>query len=81
MLFLYYAPFICFGGLIVGVIIGAIIDSERGGSGSSTLSMKSSMPDPLPPEHVEGYHDDRSIADKIDGRLTNIVKNPWEGVL
>lgn len=81
MMFLYYAPLICLGGTLLGVFIGALISSERESSGSGSLTMKSSMPDPLPPEHVEGYHDDRSIADKVDGRLTNIVKNPWEGIL
>ena len=67
MLFLYYAPLICFGGWLIGTLIGACISSGRG-NGASNATFKSSMPDPLPPEHVEGYHDDRSIADKIDGR-------------
>ena len=29
----------------------------------------------------EGYKDTSDIADKIDGRLTNVFTNPWKGVL
>ena len=29
----------------------------------------------------EGYKDTSDIADKIDGRLTNIFTNPWKEVL
>ena len=78
MLFLFYAPFICVGGWIIGAIIGACIGGPKG---STDCHVRSSIPDPLPPEHIEGYHDDRTIADKIDGRLTNVLKNPWEGIL
>ena len=29
----------------------------------------------------EGYKDTSDLADKFDGRLTNVFTNPWKGVL
>ena len=32
-------------------------------------------------KHSEIPHYDGTLADKVDTRFTNIVKNPWEGIL
>lgn len=77
IVFLLVAPII---NIIILIIIACCnADKNRGGYGGDGPIIMSPENHSAPIE--EGYKDDTDIADKIDGRLTNITKNPWKEVL
>jgi hypothetical protein len=67
-------------GWIVGFIIGAIKD-HRPTHHPNYTSSTSSTPTSTTPDQSSVYKDDRSLADKVDTRLSNVFRNPWEGIL
>lgn len=77
IIFLLAAPII---NIIILIIIACRNADKNCGSYNGSGPVIMSPEDHSAPIE-EGYKDDRDIADMIDGRLTNITKNPWKGVL
>lgn len=64
------------------IILIIVLISQEGAKGrhSSNGPVIMSPENHSAPEN-EGYKDTSDLADKFDGRLTNITKNPMKGVL
>lgn len=78
MMFLLVAPFI---GMVIWVIAAFFaLGSDSKHPYEKQTPIDTSLPE-VPPPTEKGYVDDRTLAEKFDGRLTNIVRNPWEGIL
>ena len=77
IIFLLIAPVI---NIIILIIIACCNADKNQGSYGGDGPIIMSPEDHSAPAG-DGYKDDLDIADMIDGRLTNITKNPWKGVL
>lgn len=81
MIFLVILPVISMFIWIIGAIIGAckMIDGKYG----DNVSINTKMPDGEEYKDKVGTpdRDHPSIAQQFDGRLTNVFKNPMEGIL
>jgi hypothetical protein len=64
-------------GLLVWIII-AIVDKQHNYHQPTTPR---NDPPATPQYPLTFEHNDRSLADKLDTRITNIFRNPWEGIL
>lgn len=79
---MFEAIMICMGIFVVAACIIAL----AAGTPPGGISHSSTLPD-LPDgekyvdKNAEIPHYDGSLADKVDSRFTNIVKNPWDGIL
>ena len=73
----------CIAGPVVGWIVGIIIGAIKDHRPTRRTSYTSSTPTPTSttPDQSSVYKDDRSLADKVDTRLSNVFRNPWEGIL
>lgn len=74
MKFLLYAPIIS---IVIGIIVGLCVSSSSRGS---KPDWDPRLPDGENKMKKE-YPKNPSIASQIDGRLTNVFTNPWEGIL
>lgn len=78
MMFLTLAPVISLGVAIVAMVIAAFATGEY----STSHSIDIKMPDGEEYKRDKVEHEPNpTIAEQFDGRLTNIVRNPWEGIL
>ena len=79
IIFIMAAPFISIGAWIIIAIVHAFNSNN-----SSSIQYKGGpkiapdVPDNIPERQLPDYPD---IADQFDGRLTNVFKNPWKGIL
>lgn len=79
-MFLLICPFL---GPVV-YLLAAIITCLVKGDGYKPSSHKEHVDASIPEvskSQEEGYVDKRTLAEKFDGRLTNIFKNPFDGIL
>ncbi len=78
-----FIPVIIIAIVWIIVILVAVFTGKGVGTGGEGFHHQPTIPDhhvPEPPQPA-GYHDDRSLAEKFDGRLTNVFRNFWEDVL
>lgn len=80
MQWLVLVPIIDIVVIIVAVAISASVKDSPGPSSSTTPRVTPDNP-PTPVETYTMQHDNPDIADQLDGRLTNIVKDPMKGIL
>lgn len=76
ILFIVLVPII---NLIILIIVACCSKSRKGYYGGSGPIIMSPENHSAPVE--EGYKDTDDIADKLDSRFTNIVRNPLKGIL
>ena len=69
----------CIAGPAIGWLVAILISlcSKRDGNYHMTYTPS----EPTPTEKKETPKDESSLADKLDTRLTNVFRNPWEGIL
>jgi hypothetical protein len=86
MKFLLYAPLISVG-LAIGIpfIVAIIYEAVKGAQSyrGSIPHQDIHLPDGEEYKDKVGTPkgDNPSIASQFDGRITNVFKNPWEGIL
>ncbi|MBO5922660.1 MAG: hypothetical protein J6Q48_09790 [Bacteroidaceae bacterium] len=66
---------------VIAIIIGACTQNKSYGSGP--MSINTHLPDGEEYKDKVGtpQGDNPSIAEQFDGRITNVFRNPWEGIL
>lgn len=75
--------FAAIGMCLLPFVIGAIVAIVSGSSGGYGSVSTPKQPDgeEYVSKDTKIPHYDGSLADKVDTRFTNIVKNPWEDIL
>lgn len=77
MMFLALAPVIGLGLTLIILVIMSFVSE----SGTTHSTMHIEMPEGKPENTVTPKEPNPTIAEQFDGRLTNIVRNPLEGIL
>lgn len=77
MMFLTVAPVI---GLGLALIVMAII-SFTSGEGTEVTPVEFHLPEGTPKDVPQTKEPNPTIAEQFDGRLTNILRSPMEGIL
>ena len=68
--------------ILLVVIIAAIYSAVNNSGPRDSVDIKVTPDDlPKPVETIPQQREYPDIADQLDGRLTNIVKNPMKGIL
>lgn len=65
-------------GVIIAILVACLSDSPGTGAGIQ-MDIASDTPKVL--ENTEPPVEHTDIADQLDGRLTNVFKNPMKGIL
>ena len=72
----------CIAGPAIGWLVGIVVAALSEHHGNGHMSYTPSEP---PQQQTEPRNeipkDTSSPADKIDTRITNVFRNPWEGIL
>lgn len=79
-MFLLICPFLSLAVYLLAAIIACFIKDDDHKPSSHMEHVDASIPE-VPKSQEEGYVDKRTLAEKFDGRLTNIFKNPFDGIL